>query len=44
VNISSLGAVLAVVALVLAVVFAAIGHLPLIIAGLIVLLAIARLV
>jgi len=43
-NISSLGAVLAVVALVLAVVFAAIGHLPLIIAGLIVLLAIARLV
>lgn len=39
----TLGAILAIVALVLAIVFGAIGHLPYVIAGLIVLLAVARL-
>lgn len=39
----SLGSILAVIVLVLAIVFAAIGHLSFIIAGLLALLAIARL-
>jgi hypothetical protein len=39
----SLGQILAILALVLAVVFAAIGHLSILIAGLVVLLAVARL-
>jgi hypothetical protein len=42
-TLTSLGSVLAIIALVLAVVFAAIGHLPLIVAGLVALLAVARL-
>lgn len=43
-TITNLGSILAVIALVLAIVFAVIGHLPMVVAGLIVLLAIARLV
>jgi len=42
-SISSIGSVLAIIALVLAVVFAAIGKLTLIVAALVILLAIARL-
>jgi hypothetical protein len=42
-NISSIGAVLAIIAIVLAIVFAAIGQLTVLVAGLVVLLGIARL-
>lgn len=42
-TLNSLGVVLALVALVLAVVLAVIGHLPLTVAGLIIFLAVARL-
>jgi hypothetical protein len=42
-NLGGVGSILAIVALVLALVFGVIGHLPWVVAGLIILLAVARL-